>query len=214
MPDVTERPTLNVFKLHGSLTWKMNPANFTLEYRDYHAAIFEFYNRFKDIFNPEIVQALELPVRENIKEKAILKIIKKHFSGHDKKLEGKEESFIEAFFSTFVIVDPFIRKFHTEAVETHYFKLLRLMSSEIEKDNAALFIFGFSFRDDHIRHIIEHQLKNDNLKVYIFCYDEAEIARAETFFGSFNDKMHLITPIKSNFTLTDFNDLLNLINSK
>src|SRR5260221_9249952 len=41
-------------------------------------------------------------------------------------------------------------KFHETVYEEHYYQMLRLLSYELEKPNAVLITFGFSFADEHI----------------------------------------------------------------
>ena len=48
-----------------------------------------------------------------------------------------------------------------------------MYSSELEKENAVLFIMGFSMEDEHIREItIRTANSNPTLKIYIFCHDK------------------------------------------
>ena len=54
-----------------------------------------------------------------------------------------------------------------------YYELLRMFSNNIDKENAVLFVFGFSFADEHIREIVNRAVKsNPTLLVVIFAFNE------------------------------------------
>lgn len=213
IPAVTDKPTLNIFKLHGSLTWKRNIYNNNIEFVDYHKIIYDFYTKYKDVFNSINCNKLNILVNNlKLSDKKIKKNLNKIFDNEiNKKLDKKIDSFFEDFYNTFMIVDPFKRKFISEKIEVYYFKLLRVLAKELSKENALLFVFGFSFRDDHIRHIIKHELKNNSLKMFIFCYDKYDIDNFINTFNKNNANINLIYPVKSFYTLNDFNDLLETI---
>ncbi len=57
------------------------------------------------------------------------------------------------------------------------------MSNELEKQNALLISFGFSFADEHIYTIIERTLKiNPTLTLILFAYSKTDLDKFDTIF--------------------------------
>lgn len=79
-------------------------------------------------------------------------------------LEGIREAIREKF----TLIFPEKDKFKKTVFEEYYYQNLRQMSYELEKDQAALIVFGFSFADEHITKIIERALNNPQLIIYIY----------------------------------------------
>lgn len=71
------------------------------------------------------------------------------------------------------IVNPTKWKFHETVYEEHYYQMLRLLSYELEKPNAILITFGFSFADEHILNLVRRSLSNPRLQVFVCCFDDA-----------------------------------------
>ena len=65
-----------------------------------------------------------------------------------------------------------------EAGETftynHFFDILRIFQNELDKEQSILLIAGFSFQDKHICKMIIRALKNMELKVYAFAYNDGD----------------------------------------
>jgi hypothetical protein len=69
-------------------------------------------------------------------------------------------------------VNPTKWKFHETVFEEHYYQMLRMLSYELEKPNAVLVTFGFSFADEHILNLVKRSLSNPHLQVFICCYSK------------------------------------------
>jgi hypothetical protein len=74
------------------------------------------------------------------------------------------------------IVNPTKWKFHETVYEEHYYQMLRLLSYELEKPNAVLITFGFSFADEHILNLVMRSLSNPRLQVFVCCFSKGEQA--------------------------------------
>jgi hypothetical protein len=72
------------------------------------------------------------------------------------------------------IVNPTKWKFHETVYEEHYYQMLRLLSYELEKSNAVLITFGFSFADEHILNLVLRSLSNPGLQVFVCCFNVDE----------------------------------------
>lgn len=81
------------------------------------------------------------------------------------------------------VILPNMRKFESTLLDRVYFDLLRLYSNAMEMENALLFVFGFSFADEHILDITRRALRNPTAKVVIFAYSQHGAADFEEKFS-------------------------------
>jgi len=117
---------------------------------------------------------------------------------------GIEADVLEAFWEKYErmpIVNPTKWKFHETVYEEHYYQMLRLLSYELEKQNAVLITFGFSFADEHILNLVQRSLSNPGLQVFVCCFDTPELAAMEEKFkGHRNVKCLALDAENMNFT--------------
>ena len=105
------------------------------------------------------------------------KIVLSKLEHFDKTLLDKDGAAFQAKYDELLIVNPRQEKFKETVLDLTYYELLRMYSSELEKENSVLFVMGFSFADQHIQEItIRAANSNPTLKVYIFCYKPAELS--------------------------------------
>src|SRR5690606_17804669 len=100
-----EVPTINLIKLHGSLSWRQE-----------HDGI---------AFKPSRVPKL---------------------AAGDKANADKVKEYLEKHF----VVLPNLKKFHSTLMDRVYYDLLRIFANTMDRGNALLIAFGFSFVDEHI----------------------------------------------------------------
>ena len=122
-----EVPSINLVKLHGSISWKKEGDDVL------------FSVRKRDL----------LPA-------------------------GRTPDDIKAFNESYAVVLPQTTKFRTTLMERTYYELLRIYANELDRENALLVAFGFSFGDDHIFDITRKALKNPTLKLVTFAFNEAD----------------------------------------
>lgn len=152
--NVSEIPTFNLIKIHGSLTW----------------------NKIND------------------------EVIFSKLTHFDKSLLNKKGKNFEDRYSKLAIVNPEKKKLEETVVDLIYYELLRMYSSELEKENVVLFIMGFSMEDEHIREItIRTADSNPTLKIYIFCYNKDDYSKMK-------EKMHIGKLRYSNIELIESTD--------
>ena len=150
-----EIPIINLFKLHGSVSWKYvndknnKPYEIKVEYFETEGNYPE--NLIKEVSNGEI---------ENAKE-----AIK-----NNEDLKNKIEKVKNELFEKFALIFPEKNKFENILYQEFYYQNLRQLSYELEKQNSVLIVFGFSFADEHIAEIIKRACNNPTLNIYIFCY--------------------------------------------
>jgi hypothetical protein len=89
-------------------------------------------------------------------------------------LEKTGDDFKESY-AQLLVVNPEESKHLESVLNVYYSELLRLYSSELEKENAVLFIMGFSMDDRHIKEITLRAAKsNPTLRIYLFCYSHED----------------------------------------
>lgn len=62
-----------------------------------------------------------------------------------------------------------------------------MLSNQLEHETTVLFVIGFSFKDEHIRKLIERALNNSTLNMYVFSYDEKDSDYYESIFSVYNN---------------------------
>lgn len=85
------------------------------------------------------------------------------------------------------IVNPTKWKFHETVFEEHYYQMLRMLSYELERPNAVLITFGFSFADEHILNLVKRSLSNPRLQVFVCCFNEPEREKMVAEFGVYKN---------------------------
>jgi hypothetical protein len=190
-------PIVNLYKLHGSLTWSKksdqiiyisNPVN-SLKVIEEKAKVFteEFFMYDKSV-NPSINESIDS--------------ISKVASELNSELLTQINEFTEAY-QRLHIINPTKKKFEETLFSNVYYDLLRMYSNELEKNNSVLFVFGFSFKDEHIYSITKRALSNPSMMMYIFVFDEKEV---DNFKGMFKDHYNVfyIYCKNKNIDLTEF----------
>ncbi|MDZ6080113.1 SIR2 family protein, partial [Klebsiella pneumoniae] len=155
-----EIPTINLIKMHGSISWnKVNEDTISIRYLD----------NLPDELSIETDHCLD--INETIEKVDELY----YFDGAKNAIElsREDEEILQTFrneYDKLAIVNPTKAKFEETVFQQHYYQSLRLLSYELEKPQTILICFGFSFKDEHIREIIQRSLSNPSLVIYIFCY--------------------------------------------
>ncbi|AHI07183.1 hypothetical protein BDW_13415 [Bdellovibrio bacteriovorus W] len=157
----SELPLFNLFKLHGSVSWKMQSDDQIVLDRDLSVV--------NKIANLKLSASSFINVfdsNNNIHPTEKLVELAKALR---KTTEAKQ--FNEAY-DGLVMVNPNKDKFRHTTMNRNYYELLRMYSNELERENSILFVMGFSFADEHIVEITNRVVRsNPTLKVIVFGYD-------------------------------------------
>jgi len=94
---------------------------------------------------------------------------------------------VKDFVESYAVVLPQTTKFRTTLMDSTYYELLRIYANELDRENALLIAFGFSFGDDHILKITKRALKNPTLKLIAFAFNDADRETFETRFEGYNN---------------------------
>ena len=149
-------PQLNIIHLHGSVYWSKSGEKIEVEYtNDFnHMLDHSTISRIKEF---STFLSTKGGTTENIPDVSFTHPQMDRFWSEYNKLP---------------IVNPTKWKFHETVFEEHYYQMLRLLSYELEKPNAILITFGFSFADEHILKIVQRSLSNPQLQTFVCCYSQ------------------------------------------
>jgi hypothetical protein len=115
---------------------------------------------------------------------------------------------VKDFVDSYAVVLPQTTKFRTTLMDSTYYELLRIYANELDRENALLIAFGFSFGDDHILKITKRALKNPTLKLIAFAFNDADRETFETRFEGYNN-VDVIAPAQdAQIDFPAFNSLL------
>lgn len=187
-----EIPTINLLKIHGSVTWSNvnNEIEVSLEN--------EVYNELCDL-SDEIKEAIdnhnntnwdsdEELLDPNKYEESILfgTLEELQFSTELTTIFEKFSDLIDSFYEkyrNFPVVNPTKEKFSDTVFQQHYYQLLRMLSFELEKQDSVLVVFGFSFADEHILEIVRRSIVNPKLKIYVIAYNKGAKEQIQSKLG-------------------------------
>ena len=152
----SELPVFNLFKLHGSLSWYFADDLILFSHNLAHVE--------------QVVKALPAPgACIDIPAKATVTGLAGAVPSTTP--DPSLDAFLEAYEKLLIVVNPTKEKFRHTLLNHTYYDLLRMFSNELEKENSALFVLGFSFADEHIREItLRAANANPTLIVYIVAH--------------------------------------------
>jgi hypothetical protein len=115
---------------------------------------------------------------------------------------------VKAFIESYAVVLPQTTKFRTTLMERNYYELLRIYANELDRENALLVTFGFSFGDAHIFDITRKALKNPTLKLVAFAFNEADRDSFAVKFEGYNNVQIIAPPAGEQIDFQRFNATL------
>ncbi|MGN0786323.1 MAG: SIR2 family protein [Christensenellales bacterium] len=212
-----EIPSVNLLKLHGSVTWSTDINGGDIEYQQYKTQIQHFTKEHSTLFDAAMVSRIDAHFTADQLDEAN-KQIQSLLAGtiFDSLLakEGDYDKFIQSYKNCFPIVNPTKEKFSDTLLNKNYYELLRIFSNELEKENSFLVVNGFSFRDEHILDLVKRSMVNPSLKILVFVYDESTISDMQKLFGTpKNNNITYIALDGEKLSLDYFNQILSHIHS-
>jgi len=109
------------------------------------------------------------------------------------------------------VILPNMRKFESTLLDRVYFDLLRLYTNAMEMENALLFVFGFSFADEHILDITRRALRNPTAKVVIFAFSQNGAADFEAKFSAHRNVLIIKPTDGQHIGFPELNSLFDMI---
>lgn len=162
--NLSEIPTFNLLKLHGSVCWRMREINTgdgairTEIGFDGSLSQVTQVNTALEPIAPKITEVTRVTTLDQLLEAA-------------GSIDTDVSTFIDLY-SALSIVNPTKTKFQQTVLNANYYDLLRLFANELEKENTVLFVLGFSCRDEHIRELMVRAARvNPTLQVIVFAYN-------------------------------------------
>lgn len=200
-------PTINLLKIHGSITWDLEEGKESNNKKikaTINNEVFEEVGIIADkIMNSitlksfPIIDALFFHKRkltDNEKKIGVqsLKNELNNFNEHPQNnifdsLDENPSPMLQEFekvYKKLQVVNPTKDKFRETVFQQNYYQLLRMLSFELEKRDSILIVFGFSFADEHILEIVRRSIINPYLKVYVICYDKKSKKDLENKLGN------------------------------
>lgn len=184
----SELPLFNLFKLHGSVNWLLTTEgkikyDNNLEILSTIASIKIDKANLLDIEYKKSTKGDDIWVSYTIDELEAQLLTKKI------KKEKEHNDFLEEY-DKLIMINPTKEKFETTTRKLTFYELLRMYSNNLEKENSVLFVFGFSFADEHIREITLRVAKaNPTLLIVIFAFDKTA---QEGIFKELSDRDNII----------------------
>ena len=109
------------------------------------------------------------------------------------------------------VILPNLRKFESTLLDRVYFDLLRLYSNAMEMENTLLFVFGFSFADEHILDITRRALRNPTAKVVLFAFSQNGASNFEAKFSAHRNVLVIKPMDGQHITFPELNSLFDMI---
>ncbi len=210
-----EVPTINLFKMHGSISWNIEENNIIVKEDN------DLIKTVKTGIEECLINKEEVDDIVNIVNKSKNQNIEDFI----KKLNDKVNDFLnddvlgnfsseasDRFYNEYLklpIINPDKYKFFETISEQHYYQLIRSFSYELEKKQAVLIVFGFSFADEHIKDIFERSLLNPELQVIIISYSKKGQDKLKQTFGGYKNIIFL--PEEKQKINGNFSYLLSLL---
>lgn len=190
-------PQINLIHLHGSVYWYKEDTRIKIDYAQRPVG---------DIMSEETVAKLApFSACLDAEEQTVADL------PHIELSDAEKRSFWGAY-QKLPIVNPTKWKFHETVFEEHYYQMLRLLSYELEKPNAVLVTFGFSFADEHILNLVQRSLSNPYLQVFVCCFNQAGADRMKMHFGSYRN-VQCVSIGDGQLDFTAFNEKVLHLNS-
>lgn len=212
-----EIPSVNLLKIHGSVTWCEDIIWGGIEYQEYVTQIRNFSKKHSPLFDAGIMAKIDAHfTADNLAdaEKQIETLFADSIFDSLLTNEKNYSDFVDYYKMSFLIVNPTKEKFSDTLLNKNYYELLRIFSNELEKENSLLVVNGFSFRDEHILDLVKRSMVNPSLKILIFVYNESTIGDLQKLFGTpKNNNITYIALDGEKLSLDYFNQILSHIHS-
>lgn len=194
-------PTINLLKIHGSITWDLEDQRIKATinndiFEEVRIAADEIINNI-DLKDFPIIDKLFFHKKKlsDAEEKDSLQSLKSELSMFNEypqddvfanlnEAPGPKLLEFEKVYSKLQVVNPTKDKFRETVFQQNYYQLLRMLSFELEKRDSVLIVFGFSFADEHILEIVRRSIVNPYLKVYVIYYDKKAKQNLENKLGN------------------------------
>jgi hypothetical protein len=161
--NLSEIPTFNLLKLHGSVGWRTQTI-----------AMADGAERTEIGFDGALAQVAHVAEALEPVSADLTTVTDRTTTADLIAAAADKTTDVAGFLRSYdrlPIVNPTKAKFQQTVLNQNYYDLLRLFSNELEKENTVLFILGFSCRDEHIRELMVRAARvNPTLQVILFAH--------------------------------------------
>lgn len=208
-----EVPTINLFKTHGSISWGIEENHIVVKEKNNLIKRLETTIKNMEIEKKDVKDIIKDSISQDLDEfiKNINESVKEFLDFKDT-LGDFFNKDLNKFYTEYLklpIINPDKYKFFETVSEQHYYQLIRSFSYELEKKQAVLIVFGFSFADEHIKDIFERSLLNPELQVIIISYSKKGQDKLKQTFGGYKNIIFL--PEEKQKVNGNFSYLLRLL---
>ncbi|WP_449280821.1 hypothetical protein [Leucobacter sp.] len=166
----SEIPTVNLFKIHGSAGWRGENDEIHFDHR------LELVQEVKSAFESAKTSLLTVTTADDVDTEKL------KAAADGRSYDAAAKKFASGY-RHLQIVNPEKTKFASTVLNKTYYELIRRFANELEKENAALFVHGFSFRDEHLLDLVlRAAATNPTLQVVVFCYSRKAHAEISVLF--------------------------------
>lgn len=153
-----------------------------------------YFNRYLDGSNYNKAVSYRGLNNNYIDELPSLSLIKPHGSVNWKRVPNDKIIIKNEVVDDPVVVPPTGYEDQETFLNNHFHDMLRIFQLELDKPQSVLFVIGFSFQDKHIGKMISRALKNRELVIECFCYDNNAKEYISKNLGVKPGNLKLITP--------------------
>lgn len=187
-------PSVNLLKMHGSLSWRRDPEG-SIVYADDGFLQIELSGSLGLLVDAGLIDKVADLVSKPSDGDALNALVEiTEGLGLDERRALLDFS---SCYDELCIVNPTKRKFSETVLELAYYELMRIYSNELDRSNALLIVHGFSFADEHILAITKRALRNPKLILVICCHTPERLAGFETMFAGFDNVWYLVGSTES-----------------
>lgn len=180
-----EVPTLNLFKMHGSVSWKKSNGRIRVAFSN---KVLKDLDNVIDRIDDFHIEDIDKIFADFDPDKDLSILATELESGLNDLLFDNDQ--VVSFYQDYEqipIINPNKWKFHDTVFDQHYYQLIRSFSYEMEKKNTVLIIFAFSFADEHLLDIFKRSMLNPTLQVIIVSFSEESQNELKSKFSGFNN---------------------------
>lgn len=200
-----EVPTINLFKMHGSVSWKVEENSILVVDDNQDIVLIRKKVNELDISPEKVGEVVSKSMNPVIDD--FIAILNGEVS-----ILNLDEIKLKEFRSLYEkipIINPDKNKFSMTVLEQHYYQMIRSFSYELERKQSVLIVFGFSFADEHITDVFRRSLLNPELLVVIISHSLKDQEKHKALFKGYGNIVFL--PENNEGQKGNFSFLLSLL---
>lgn len=170
-----------------------------------------YFNRYLDGSNYNKSVSYRGLNNNYIDELPSLSLIKPHGSVNWERADGDKIVIKNKVVENPVVVPPTGYEDEATFLNNHFHDMLRIFQLELDKPQSVLFVVGFSFQDKHIGKMVKRALKNRELVIVCFCFDENAKINISKNLDVKSGNLKLITPAELGEEKLTLNSLTKIL---